>query len=124
MIKVGHFDNYRPEMSFRDHIKYFPFLDMEQFCLVSHSLHSDYIKATLGDQRRSFKIDIHRYFTAEGCPYDWVSILKHLDVHISGETSEIIDLTKSIENLGWYGEEGNGDIRMDVNAEHEDHVRA
>jgi hypothetical protein len=109
-------------MSLRDPLENFPHLDIEQFCLASHSLHSDYIKATLGKQRRSFKLSLHRSFTAEGRPYDWLSILKVLDVHAPAETTEIIGLTRSIENLGWYGEGGNWGIRMDIDAENADSV--
>lgn len=101
-------------MAFDDSISNYPFLTQEEFRLACHLLDQKYITATLGQERRVFRLRLQHSLLNDSIS---VSITKPIDL-----SKNDISLSLDLQALGWGGENTTKDILMDIDAENDDSV--
>ena len=103
-------------MASPDGISNYPFLTEEDFSLACHLLDQRYITATLGQERRAFRLRIQHSMISDSA---YITITRPIDIS-KNDTSLSLDL----QTLSWGGEdEVMMDTLMDVDAENADFVR-
>jgi ubiquitin-like-conjugating enzyme ATG10 len=101
-------------MALHDNIGNHPFLTEEEFSLACHLLDQKYIAATLGQERRAFRLRLQHSLLNDSVS---ICITKPIDV-----SENDISLALNLEALGWGDEKAGGDTLMDVDAEEADSV--
>jgi ubiquitin-like-conjugating enzyme ATG10 len=101
-------------MALHDEICNFPFLTQEEFSLACHLLDRKYITATLGQERRAFRLSLQHSLLNDSLS---ICITTPIDV-----SKNDISLSLDLQALGWGDEKAAGNTLMDVDAEEADSV--
>lgn len=101
-------------MAMQDMISNYPFLTEEEFNLACHFLDQKYIGATLGQERRSFRLRLQHSLLNDSVS---VSITKPIDI-----SKNDISLSLELQALSWGDEKVDIETLMDVDAECADYV--
>ena len=102
-------------MAIQDTISNYPFLTQEEFSLACHLLDQKFIAATLGQERRTFRLRLQHSLLNDSVS---ISITKPIDV-----SKNDISLSLDLQALSWRDESVATDTLMDVDAENADYVR-
>jgi ubiquitin-like-conjugating enzyme ATG10 len=102
-------------MAIQDTISNHPFLTQEDFSLACHLLDQKYIAATLGQERRAFRLRLQHSLLNDSVS---ISITKPIDA-----SKNDISLSLDLKALSWGDESVGTDTLMDVDAENADSVR-
>ncbi len=100
-------------MAYHTEISNYPFLSKEEFSLACHLLDQKYVTATLGQERRVFRVRIQHSMVSDSI---YVTITKPIDI-----SKNDISLSLDFQALGW-GEDDIPGTLMDVDAENADSV--
>jgi len=100
-------------MTIQDSISNYPFLTQEEFSLACHLLDQKYIAATLGQERRAFRLRLQHSLLNDSVS---ITITKPIDV-----SKNDISLSVDLQALNW-GNECGTDMLMDHDAEDADTV--
>jgi ubiquitin-like-conjugating enzyme ATG10 len=95
-------------------ISNYPFLTQEEFGLACHLLDLKYIAATLGQERRNFRLRLQQSMISDSIS---VSIARPIDI-----SKNDISLSLDLAALSWGEENKKSNILMDVDAEDGDSV--
>jgi hypothetical protein len=101
-------------MAIQDTVSNYPFLIQEEFSLACHFLDQKYIAATLGQERRSFRLRIQCSLLNDSVS---ISITKPIDI-----SKNDIGLSLDLQALSCADENLATDSLMDVDAEDADTV--
>jgi ubiquitin-like-conjugating enzyme ATG10 len=102
-------------MAIQDSLSNYPFLTQEEFSLACHFLDQKYITATLGQERRAFKLRLQHSLLSDSVS---ISITKPIDVSKNG-----ISLSLPLLALSWGEKNVDTGAVMDIDAENSDSVR-
>jgi ubiquitin-like-conjugating enzyme ATG10 len=104
-------------MAFSEEYKEYPFLTSDEFNLACHYLDRKYISATLGQERRAFRLRMQSSFISDTC---YISVARPIDTS-QNDVSSLLDLS----GLSWGPKEDEmeQDGSMDIDAENSDVVR-
>src|SRR5436305_7126382 len=92
----------------------YPFLGQEEFDLACHLLDQKYIAASLGQERRTFRLRVQYSLISDAV---FLSITKPIDIS-KNDFSLVLDL----QALSWGEKDDSLDINMDMDAEEADSV--
>lgn len=101
-------------MAIQDSISNYPFLTPEEFSLACHLLDQKYIAATLGQERRAFRLRFQHSLLNDSVS---ISITKPVDLSRSD-----LSLSLDLKALSWADENLATDSLMDLDAEDADTV--
>ena len=102
-------------MALQDGISNYPFLTQEEFSLACHFLDQKYIKATLGQERRKFRLRLQHSLLNDSVS---ISITKPTE-----PSENDVMLSQDLQALDWGDENVDTCTLMDVDAEIADSVR-
>lgn len=103
-------------MALYGEISNYPFLSKEEFDLGCHLLDQKYIAATLGQERRTFRLRLQHSLISDLVS---ISIAKPIDTFKND-----IDLSLKLEALSWGEKDEESELIMDIDAENTDSVSA
>ena len=101
-------------MAIQDSISNYPFLTQEEFSLACHLLDQKYIAATLGQERRAFRLRLQHSLLSDSVS---ISITKPIDL-----SKNDVSLSLDLQALSWGSENLATHSLMDVDAENADTV--